>query len=244
MQSDSVGFATAFIAGVISFLSPCVLPLVPAYLSYITGISVEDMRVTEGDRQAGVMGRVLFHSLLFIAGFTLVFVLLGASATTVGRLIERHHRLFLQIAGVVIIIFGLHLIGLFKIGLLYREKRFHNAGSAGVWGSFLIGLAFAFGWTPCIGPILAGILTIAATRQTVSQGVLLLTIYSIGLGIPFLIVGLSVNRFFTFYKSFKKHLRTVEVFSGILLIAIGGLILTNNLNWLAQRFSFLNRFAL
>ena len=244
MESSSVGLATAFVAGLISFLSPCVLPLVPAYLSYITGVSVEDLRETETQRSAPLMRRVLLHSLLFILGFTLVFVVLGASATTLGRAIQRHHRLFLQIAGVVIIIFGLHLTGLFKIGLLYREKRFHNAGKAGVVGSFVIGLAFAFGWTPCIGPILAGILTIAATRATVTQGMLLLTIYSLGLGVPFLLVGLSVNRFFSFYQSFKKHLRVVEVFSGVLLILIGGLILTNNLNWLAQRFSFLNRFAL
>lgn len=244
MESSSVGLATAFIAGVISFLSPCVLPLVPAYLSYITGVSVEDLRDTGAQGATHHLRRVLLHSLVFILGFTLVFVVLGASATTVGRIIQRYHRLFLQIAGVVIILFGLHLVGLFKIGLLYREKRFHNAGNAGIAGSFVIGLAFAFGWTPCIGPILAGILTIAATRQTVTQGMFLLTLYSLGLGLPFLLVGLSVNRFFSFYQSFKKHLRMVEVFSGVLLILIGGLILTNNLNWLAQRFSFLNRFAL
>ncbi len=242
MEGSSIGLAAAFIAGLISFLSPCVLPLVPAYLSYITGISVDELRGREETRRQ--LGLVLAHSLLFILGFTIVFVALGASATTLGRIIQRHHRLFLQIAGVVIIIFGLHLTGLLKIGLLYREKRFQRAGSAGVLGSLVIGLAFAFGWTPCIGPILAGILTIAATRETVSQGMLLLTIYSLGLGVPFLLVGLSVNRFFVFYKSFKKHLRVVEVVSGLLLIAIGGLILTNNLNWLSQRFSFLNRFVL
>jgi len=244
MESGSVGLATAFVAGLISFLSPCVLPLVPAYLSYITGVSVEDMRQHGENAPAHRIGKVLLHSVFFIAGFSLVFVALGASATTVGRTIQRHHRLFLQIAGVIIIIFGLHLTGLFKIGLLYREARFNKAGRAGILGSFVIGLAFAFGWTPCIGPILAGILTIAATRDSISQGILLLSIYSLGLGIPFLLVGLSLNRFFGFYKSFKRHLRVVEVVSGILLIAIGGLILTNNLNWLAQKFSFLNRFSL
>lgn len=244
MEGGSIGLVTSFVAGLISFLSPCVLPLVPAYLSYITGISVEDIRKQEEQKHARVAAKVVLHSLMFILGFSLVFVALGASATTLGRTIQRHHRLFLQIAGVVIIIFGIHLTGIFKIGLLYREKRFNRAGKAGILGSFVIGLAFAFGWTPCIGPILAGILTIAATRESVSQGVLLLGVYSLGLGVPFLLVGLSVNRFFGFYKSFKKHLRIVEVVSGVLLILIGGLILTNNLNWLAQKFSFLNRFAL
>lgn len=244
MENGSVGLATAFVAGLISFLSPCVLPLVPAYLSYITGISVEDMRTQDEQQRSRMTRHVVLHSLIFILGFALVFVTLGASATSVGRAMQHHHRLFLQIAGVVIIIFGLHLIGLFKIGLLYREKRFHNAGKAGLWGSFVIGLAFAFGWTPCIGPILAGILTIAASKESVSQGIILLFFYSLGLGVPFLLVGLSINRFFSFYQSFKKHLQVVEVFSGVLLILIGGLILTNNLNWLAQKFSFLNRFAL
>jgi cytochrome c-type biogenesis protein len=244
MEDGSVGLATAFVAGLISFLSPCVLPLVPAYLSYITGVSVEDLRKQEEAQPARVMGKTLLHSLVFILGFSVVFVALGASATTVGHAIQRHHRLFLQIAGVVIIIFGLHLTGIFKIGMLYREARFNKAGKAGLLGSFVIGLAFAFGWTPCIGPILAGILTIAATRESVSQGIALLAIYSLGLGVPFLLVGLSINRFLGFYKSFRKHLQIVEVASGILLIAIGALILTNNLNWLAQKFSFLNRFAL
>jgi cytochrome c-type biogenesis protein len=243
MESGSVGLAAAFIAGLISFLSPCVLPLVPAYLSYITGVSVEDLRKTDEVEQPRATGKILLHSILFIIGFSVVFVTLGASATTVGRTIQRHHRLFLQIAGVVIIIFGLHLTGLFKIGLLYREARFNKAGKAGILGSFVIGLAFAFGWTPCIGPILSGILAIAATRDSVLQGILLLSVYSLGLGIPFLIVSLSVDRFFGFYKSFRKHLRVVEVVSGLLLIAIGGLILTNNLNWLSQKFSFLNRFS-
>ncbi|MDD5543770.1 MAG: cytochrome c biogenesis protein CcdA [Acidobacteriia bacterium] len=243
MESSNIGLITAFVAGIVSFLSPCVLPLVPAYLSYITGVSVQDIREEETAGK-GRMGRLLIHSLMFVLGFTVVFVALGASATSAGRAIHRHHRLFLQIAGIIIIVFGLHLIGLFKIGLLYREKRFQNAGGAGIGGSFLIGLAFAFGWTPCIGPILAGILTIAATRNSVWQGVWLLTIYSLGLGLPFLIVGLSLNKFMSFYNAFKKHLRVVEVVSGILLIAIGALILTNNLNWLAQKFSFLNRFAL
>jgi cytochrome c-type biogenesis protein len=243
METANIGLITAFIAGVVSFLSPCVLPLVPAYLSYITGVSVQDMRQDEGGRPA-LTGWLVLHSIVFVLGFTVVFVALGASATSAGRILHRYHRLFLQIAGVIIIVFGLHLTGLLRIGLLSREKRFHNAGGAGIGGSFLIGLAFAFGWTPCIGPILAGILTIAATRESVFQGMVLLSIYSLGLGLPFLIVGLSLNKFLGFYHAFKKHLRAVEVVSGVLLIAIGALILTNNLNWLAQKFSFLNRFVL
>lgn len=244
MEVGNVGLATAFVAGLVSFLSPCVLPLVPAYLSYITGISVEDIRQREQQHRAPVTRTLILHSLVFILGFSVVFVSLGASATTLGRAISHNRRLFFEIAGVIIIIFGLHLTGLFKISWLYREKRFHKAGKAGILGSFVIGLAFAFGWTPCIGPILAAILTIAAGKENVFQGILLLSIYSLGLGVPFLLVGLGVNRFLGFYNRFKRHLRVVEVVSGVLLMLIGVLILTNNLGWLAQKFSFLNRFAL
>jgi cytochrome c-type biogenesis protein len=154
-------------------------------------------------------------------------------------------QLLYRIAGLIIIVFGLHLLGIFKINFLYRDKRFHSVDKPrGIFGALVLGLAFAFGWTPCIGPILAGILTIASTRQTVTQGVFLLAVYSLGLGIPFFLTSLGINRFLAFYGRFKRHFRAVEMASGALVIAVGVLILTNNLSRLAGWFTFLNRFAL
>ena len=237
-----LGIPAAFIAGVISFLSPCVLPLVPGYVSMISGASLEQLK--EGT-EAGLPGRVLRNSLAFIIGFTLVFVMLGASATWVGKMLLEQKAIFNIVAGVLIIVFGVHLTGLVKIPLLYREARIHSQSSRrGLAGSFLIGLAFAFGWTPCIGPILAGILTIAATRESVYQGMFLLLIYSAGLGIPFLLTSLGVSRFLKFYTRFRTHLHSVEVVSGVLLIAIGLLIASNRLAMLSGYLTFLNRFAL
>ena len=237
-----LGIPAAFIAGLISFLSPCVLPLVPGYVSMISGASLEQLK--EGT-EAGLAARVLRNSLAFIIGFTLVFVMLGASATWVGKLLLGQKTIFNIVAGVLIIIFGVHLTGLVKIPLLYREARIHSQSPRrGLAGSFLIGLAFAFGWTPCIGPILAGILTIAATRESVYQGMFLLVIYSAGLGIPFLLTSLGVSRFLKFYTRFRTHLHVVEVVSGVLLIAIGLLIASNRLAMLSGYLTFLNRFAL
>ena len=237
-----LGIPAAFIAGVISFLSPCVLPLVPGYMSMISGASLEELK--EGS-DAGLLGRVFRNSFAFIGGFTLVFVVLGASATWVGRVLLAQKTTFNIIAGILIIIFGVHLTGLLKIPFLYREVRIHSQSSRrGLAGSFLMGLAFAFGWTPCIGPILASILAIAATRESVYQGMFLLGIYSLGLGIPFLVTSFGVGRFLKFYARFRTNLRAAEVFSGVLLIAIGFLIATNQLATLSGYLSFLNRFAL
>ena len=237
-----LGIPAAFIAGLISFLSPCVLPLVPGYVSMISGASLEELK--EG-RDAGLLARVFRNSLAFILGFTLVFVMLGASATWVGKALLEQKTIFNIVAGVLIIIFGIHLTGLVKIPILYREARIHSQSSRrGLAGSFLIGLAFAFGWTPCIGPILAGILTIAATRESGYQGMFLLFIYSAGLGIPFLLTSLGVSRFLKFYTRFRTHLHAVEVVSGVLLIAIGLLIATSRLAILSGYLTFLNRFAL
>lgn len=233
----------AFIAGVISFLSPCVLPLVPPYLSYISGVSLEALR-SESDRNE-TQKRVITGCIFFILGFSLVFILLGAGATWIGYFLRSERQLFNKIAGIIVILFGLHLVGLLKIGLLYREKRMNvEVKKAGTLSSFLLGVAFAFGWTPCIGPILAGILAYASTQNTVWQGVGLLAVYSLGLGIPFFLSALLMNKFFTVFEGVKRHLHTVEVISGVLLIIIGVLIFTDKFTMLAGYFKFLNRFAL
>ena len=237
-----VPLIAAFTAGLVSFLSPCVLPLVPGYISMISGASVQDLK-DAGD--PGLLRKVLFHSLLFIAGFSVVFVSLGASATWLGQILLSRMAVLYKIAGLVIILFGLHMTGLLKIGLLYRDKRFRTAGkppSAG--GAFVIGLAFAFGWTPCIGPILAAILAMAASQTTILAGVFLLAIYSAGLAVPFLLTSLGVNHFLRFYHRFRSHLHQVEVFGGVVLIILGAMILTNQFTRLAGYLSFLNRFAL
>jgi cytochrome c-type biogenesis protein len=237
-----VPLIAAFTAGLVSFLSPCVLPLVPGYISMVSGASVQDLK--EG-ADSGLLRKVLIHSLLFILGFSVVFVGLGASATWLGQFLISRKPILYQIAGVIIIIFGLHMTGILKIGLLYRDKRFHSAGkTATPGGAFLIGLAFAFGWTPCIGPIFAAILTLAASQNTVYAGVILLAVYSAGLAVPFLLTSLGVNHFLRFYQRFRSHLHAVEVFGGIILIIVGAMIMTNQFTRLAGYLSFLNRFQL
>jgi len=237
-----VSIVAAFSAGLISFLSPCVLPLVPGYISMVSGASVDELKAEDNTR---VLRKVLLHSLLFIAGFSIVFISLGASATWLGQVLLSRMSLLYKVAGVIIIIFGLHLTGLLRIGFLYRDKRFHSAGKpATALGAFVIGLAFAFGWTPCIGPILAAILGLAASQQTVSAGITLLAVYSLGLAIPFLLTSLGINRFLRFYDRFRVHLRQVEVFSGVILILLGAMIFTNQFTRLSGYLSFLNRFAL
>lgn len=231
----------AFLAGILSFLSPCVLPLVPGYVSLISGATVEDLRSDERH----MLGTVMLHSLTFILGFSVVFIALGAVATSIGQLANEYHNLLAKIAGVIVIVFGLHLTGLLKIKALYADKRLHDVkGGSSALGSFAVGFAFAFGWTPCIGPILATILVFAGAQQTVLKGVLLLAVYSLGLAVPFLLTSLGVDRFLGFYTKFRRHLHTVEVVSGVLLIAVGVLIFMNNLKLLSGYLSFLNRFAL
>ena len=240
-----VPLTAAFLAGVVSFLSPCVLPLVPGYVSVISGASVEELK--GAGRDEGLLRRVLFHSLLFIAGFSIVFISLGASATWLGGALRSHLPLLLQIGGVVVILFGLHMTGILKIGLLYRDARIRTNPanrSVSAFGSLLMGLAFAFGWTPCIGPILAAILALASTKQSIAQGVLLLAVYSLGLAVPFLLTSLGLTQFMNFYRGFRKHLHTVEVLSGVVLIVVGALLVTDQFTRLAGYLSFLNRFAL
>jgi cytochrome c-type biogenesis protein len=199
------------------------------------------------DEGKGLLGRILFHSVLCIIGFSLVVISLGASATWLGGALRSRLPLLLRIGGVVVILFGLHMTGLLRIGLLYRDARIHTGAErkkASAWGSLLMGLAFAFGWTPCIGPILAAILVVASTRDSIGQGILLLGTYSLGLAVPFLLTSLGLTQFMNFYRGFRKHLHTVEVVSGVILIVVGALLVTNQFTRLAGYLSFLNRFAL
>jgi cytochrome c-type biogenesis protein len=241
-MTHQLSIPIAFVAGLVSFLSPCVLPLVPGYISMLSGASIEEMKSGAG---AALAGRVFRSSLTFVVGFSVVFISLGASATAVGNFLLTKHTVFNVVAGIIIIIFGLHLTGLVKIPLLYREARMETrTPGRGLASSFLLGFAFAFGWTPCIGPILATILALAATRETVFQGMFLLAIYSAGLAIPFLLTGLGLSQFMNFYGKFRKHLQVVEVASGVLLMAIGVLIAFNKFTVLSGYLSFLNRFTL
>ena len=225
----------AFVAGLLSFLSPCVLPLVPGYVSLISGTGAESLG-NETNRRA--LRTVMLNSITFILGFSIVFIMLGAGATALGQLVGRFRRDLTFIAGIVIIVFGLHLTGLLKLKFLYADKRLHDVkGGSSPLGAFLVGFAFAFGWTPCIGPILTGILALAAQRETVAEGVLLLSAYSAGLGIPFLLSALAVNWFFKASAWLRRSMRAVEVVSGVLLIAVGLLLVTNRLTLIAQWFS-------
>lgn len=231
----------AFVAGLISFLSPCVLPLVPGYVSLISGVGVDELKSQEGQ----LLRRVMLNSLMFIIGFSIVFITLGALSTSIGQLTARYKSTLAQVAGVVIILFGLHLTGIFKIKALYADKRLHNLkGGSTPWGAFVIGFAFAFGWTPCVGPILAVILGLAAEQDSVVKGILLLAVYSLGLAVPFLLTSLGIERFLNFYSRFRAHMQAVEVASGVLLIALGGLLVFGRFTIISNYLSFLNRFAL
>jgi cytochrome c-type biogenesis protein len=224
--SSNVTLIAAFIAGFLSFISPCVLPLIPGYVSFVSGVSLEDMR---GDAAVSSARRhVLVTSLFFVLGFSLVFVALGATASVVGQFLFERQPLLAKIAGVLLVIFGLHTMGVFRIALLESEKRMQaNRKPAGPLGATLVGIAFAFGWSPCIGPILGGILALAASKDTVWEGTQLLAVYSVGLGIPFLLTSIAINQFFAVTKRIRKHYHAIELVSGGLLVAIGVLIFTN-----------------
>src|SRR5438477_9863845 len=231
----------AFVAGLVSFLSPCVLPLVPGYVSLISGVGVEELK----GQEASLFRKVMLNSLAFILGFSIVFITLGAISTEIGQLAAQYKSMLARIAGVVIILFGLHLTGIFRIKALYADKRLHNVkGGSTAWGAFVIGFAFAFGWTPCVGPILAVILGFAAAQDSVSKGILLLAVYSLGLAVPFLLTSLGIERFLKFYGRFRAHMHALEVASGALLIALGILLVLGRFTIISNYLSFLNRFAL
>lgn len=231
MNQVSVGIA--FTAGVLSFLSPCVLPLIPGYISFLSGLSLEELQ--QGYGRGNILKKAALSSIFFVIGFSVVFVSLGASASIMGKFLALHMKILTKAAGIIIVILGLHLLGVLKVGWLNVEKRLKlKQSSPGILGAFLIGLAFAFGWTPCIGPILAGILALAASQKTVLKGALLLTAYSAGLGVPFIIAGFSIGIFIKFFQLYKRFIRWGEIVSGLLLTTVGLLIFSNNLTALLR----------
>ena len=290
MTSD-VTLAGAFLAGLISFLSPCVLPLVPGYISMLSGIGMEQLRQGQQPK-----GGLFSSALAFVIGFSVVFIGFGASASAVGGFLRQNRALLAPVAGALIVLFGLHLLGglirmniraglilggvMVALGLaalavhgplflglgashffslsiigffgpqlarwLNQDVRIRNTDTKnpGMLSGFLLGFAFAFGWTPCIGPILATVLALAAASDTVARGVLLLAVYSMGLAVPFLLTALGLGQFLRFYQNFRRHLHAVEVFSGALLLFIGGLVFFNKLTWLSGKLTFLNRFSM
>ena len=215
----------AFLAGLVSFLSPCVLPLVPGYVSMISGAGLEELK----RRDSRLMRAVLLNSILFVLGFTLVFLALGAVATSLGQLVRQHIALLSRVAGVVIVLLGLHQTGVLPLRLLYADKRFHGMPpGTGAVRAFLTGSAFGFGWTPCVGPILAVILTFAAAESTVAKGIGLLGVYALGLAIPFLLTAFGIEGFLKFYARFRQHLHKLEIAGGVVMIVVGVLIFTGN----------------
>ncbi|EFO33716.1 cytochrome c-type biogenesis protein CcdA [Roseibium sp. TrichSKD4] len=229
----------ALLAGVLSFISPCVLPLVPPYLGYLAGVSLEELSGEDVDQAA--TRKVFFTALAFVAGFSTVFVILGASASLIGQFVSQYLQYLSYIAGALIIVMGLHFLGVFKIGFLYQEARVQvERKPAGHVGAYLMGLAFAFGWTPCVGPILATILFVAGSEETTGQGAILLSAYALGLGIPFLLAALFAGPFLNFMKKFRKHMGTVEKGMGVVLVLTGVMFLTGQMAvlsyWLLETF--------
>jgi cytochrome c-type biogenesis protein len=234
-----IGLGIALLAGFLSFASPCVLPIVPGYLTFITGMSFDEL--TSQHKRSQLVMSALVKSLPFVLGFSLVFIALGASASAVGAVVRANLGLMKTIAGIGIVILGLHLAGILRIPALLQEKRLDGEPAApGVGRAFIAGIFFAFGWTPCVGPILAGILAMAATAETLNRGVVLLAAYSLGLGVPFILSAAFLNGFLSLFKGVKGYLRQVEVASGMLLVLVGVLIFTDRLSWISSRLTFLN----
>ncbi len=228
-MAQNVTIVAAMLAGLVSFLSPCVLPLVPPYLVYLTGTSFE--RLADAEPEPAVRRETVLAALLFVAGFSTVFVALGASASLIGALVRAYSHILAIIAGIAIMIMGLHFLGLARIGFLHREKRLQIPKPVGLWGAYVMGLAFAFGWTPCIGPILAAILAVAASEATVAKGAGLLAVYSLGLGIPFVLAAFAIEPFAAFLARFRRHVVHMERVMGGLLVLTGIAFLTG---WITQ----------
>jgi cytochrome c-type biogenesis protein len=242
-MASNVTIVAALTAGTLSFLSPCVLPLVPPYLVYLAGASLE--RLADAEPAAAVKRDTIVASFLFVAGFSTVFVALGAGASVIGAVLRAYSDVLATVAGIAIIVMGLHFLGLSRIDLLMREKRAEMARPVGLWGAYAMGLAFAFGWTPCIGPILAAILAVAASEATIAKGAGLLAVYSLGLGIPFVIAAFAVEPFAAFLVRFRAHLAAVERVMGGLLVLTGIAFLTGFISqasyWLLEAFPVLGQ---
>lgn len=223
--TENFSIFIALSAGFISFLSPCILPLIPSYMAFITGISLEELSHEKNLKR--VRKIVIINSLLFILGFSIIFIALGASATFIGKFLSRNIRWFEIVGGCVVILLGLHFIGIFRLKFLNREKKIHLKDKPlGFIGTVLVGMAFGAGWTPCVGPILGAILTMAATTQNIFKGIVLLAFYSVGLGLPFLISGLIIHKFFEYFKAVRKYFKVITAVGGILLIIMGVLLIT------------------
>lgn len=241
-MNPDVSLIAAFVAGILSFISPCVLPLVPGYLSFISGVSLDSMRTAPAGAGSAVAaapsttsGQVFISSLAFVFGFSVIFISLGAAASSLGAALLEWRNVMGKIAGALLIIFGLHTMGLLKISWLYKEKRIQTQSKpAGLAGAFVVGLAFAFGWTPCIGPILGTILALAADEGNLQRGVLLLAVYSLGLGVPFLLTSLMVNQFFKAFSKIRRHYKLIEITAGVLMVTVGILIFTNRFTIITQ----------
>lgn len=235
IQLNNISLILAFSAGLLSFLSPCVLPLVPAYITYITGSAIADLNTGKARLHA------VYKSMGFVLGFSLIFIAMGASITSIGRLFSGNMDTFRKIGGTLIILFGIHITGLFKIKTFYYEKKLvpFEKLSKNI-SSIFIGMAFAAGWTPCVGPILASILIYAGSMETITMGILLLTAYSLGLAIPFILTAYAIGSFSEYFRRISKHLSTISVISGIMLILMGILIFTNKFASLSQYFDFFN----
>jgi cytochrome c-type biogenesis protein len=231
----------AFLAGLISFLSPCVLPLVPGYVSLISGVGVEELKSAQGQ----LMRRVMVNSIGFILGFSIVFITLGAVSTGIGQLAASYKHTLSIVAGVIVIIFGIHLTGIYQIKWLLQDTRLHSVkGGSSPIGAFVIGFAFAFGWTPCLGPILTVILGFASQEATVAKGIVLLAVYSLGLAVPFVLTSLLMGRFLDFYRRFRSHMHALEIASGVLMIGLGVLLVLGKFTLISTWLSFLERFAI
>ncbi|MGQ9673814.1 MAG: cytochrome c biogenesis CcdA family protein [Candidatus Aminicenantales bacterium] len=231
--AENISFVAALTAGFISFLSPCVLPLVPSYLAFISGVSIEELSSETGGR--GVRKKVILSALFFVVGFSIIFIALGASATVFGKFLAKNIRWVEIVGGLFIILMGLHFAGILRIRFLDRERTVHlEKKPLGLVGTLVVGMAFGAGWTPCVGPVLGSILTLAATTQSVLKGVMLLAFYSLGLGLPFLFAGFLIHRFFEYFRSIRKYFRAIAIAGGVLLILVGLALLTGYFSYLAS----------